>query len=65
MKIQARGIALDFTEDGRISNLDLEDLGLNHVADELEAGSPYPDWSGPTLWPLKNYPRGSHRASVL
>ncbi len=40
----------------------LERLGLKYVADELEAQGPYPQWDGPPLWPLNEYPRGGARA---
>jgi len=40
----------------------LEGLGLGYVADELEAGIPYPEWDGPPLWPLEKYPHGGERA---
>jgi len=40
----------------------LEELGLKYVADELEAGTPYPVWDGPVLWPLGKYPHGGIRA---
>ncbi|GAG36621.1 unnamed protein product [marine sediment metagenome] len=39
----------------------LRRLGLSHVADELEAHSPYPQWSGPPLWSLEKYPHGGKR----
>jgi aldehyde:ferredoxin oxidoreductase len=34
----------------------LEELRLGYVADELEAHMPYPEWTGPILWPLDKYP---------
>jgi len=40
----------------------LEILGLKYIADELEAHSPYKEWDGPPLWPLKSYPHGGKRA---
>ena len=40
----------------------LECLGLQYVADELEAHGPYPKWDGPPLWPLDKYPHGGKRA---
>jgi aldehyde:ferredoxin oxidoreductase len=40
----------------------LESLGLKFVADELETHGPYPDWDGPLLWPLHEYPHGEERA---
>ena len=42
----------------------LEELGLSYVADELEAGMPYPEWNGPPLWPLEKYPKGGERAKA-
>lgn len=40
----------------------LESLGLKYIADELEVHSPYQEWDGPPLWPLKSYPHGGKRA---
>ncbi|GAH14605.1 unnamed protein product, partial [marine sediment metagenome] len=40
----------------------LESLGLKYIADELEVHSPYQEWDGPPLWPLKSYPHGGTRA---
>jgi len=40
----------------------LERLGLKYVADELESHGPYPEWDGPPLWPLREYPHGGMRA---
>jgi len=40
----------------------LERLGLKYVADELEAHGPYPQWDGPSPWPLDKYPHGGKRA---
>ena len=40
----------------------LERLGLKYVADELKAHGPYPQWDGPSPWPLDKYPHGGKRA---
>lgn len=40
----------------------LKSLGIEYVADEIEANSPYPDWDGPPYWPLEKYPHGGTRA---
>jgi aldehyde:ferredoxin oxidoreductase len=45
-------------ETGAPTRAKLESLGLGWVADELEAGMPYPDWDGPPYWPLERYPGG-------
>lgn len=40
----------------------LIELGLDYVADELAANTPYPEWDGPVLWSLNKYPHGGCRA---
>lgn len=40
----------------------LLELGLKYVADEMKRNIPYPEWSGPSLWPLEKYPHGGPRA---
>jgi aldehyde:ferredoxin oxidoreductase len=40
----------------------LETLGLGYVADELERDAPYPEWTGPYLWPLGMYPHNGDMA---
>ncbi|MFX0195338.1 MAG: aldehyde ferredoxin oxidoreductase family protein [Candidatus Hodarchaeota archaeon] len=48
-------------KNGVPSRMKLEQLRLKYVADELEANMPYPEWDGPFLWPLDEYPSGGNR----
>ena len=40
----------------------MEELGLAREADCLHDEGPYPEWTGPALWPLDSYPHGGNRA---
>lgn len=52
-------------ESGIPSRGRLEHLGLKYVADEFKAHGPYPQWEGPTLWSLDEYPRGGVRPKAI
>ncbi len=49
------------SENGVPTRQTLERLGLKYVADEIEGHGPYPEWEGPSLWPLDRYPHGGTR----
>lgn len=38
------------------------ELGLAAEAARLHGEGPYPEWTGPTLWPQEKYPHGGQRA---
>lgn len=40
----------------------MEELGLGREGSCLHDEGPYPEWTGPTLWPLDAYPHGGKRA---
>ena len=40
----------------------MEELGLPSEAARLHGEGPYPEWTGPRLWPQGSYPRGGQRA---
>ncbi|MDX9817742.1 MAG: aldehyde ferredoxin oxidoreductase family protein [Desulfococcus multivorans] len=53
----------EYDPDTGVPTLDLmERLDIRDVFERTVMGLPYPEWDGPTLWPLERYPRGGVRA---
>ena len=40
----------------------MEALGLGDEGARLHDEGPYPEWTGPVLWPLDAYPHGGQRS---
>jgi aldehyde:ferredoxin oxidoreductase len=50
------------TQTGVPTEKRMQELGLAREGARLHDEGPYPEWTGPTLWPLAAYPHGGKRA---
>jgi aldehyde:ferredoxin oxidoreductase len=50
------------TQTGIPTQKRMAELGLAGEGARLHEEGPYPEWTGPALWPLEAYPHGGRRA---